>query len=168
MVCVTSLALFKSILVIDVLTQTFWHPAHCCVWLFSHQGFTIVTTQRSRPHTFRTAQSFPSGTAEAACLASLARTQSLWVSHVLAHMALLFNGIPQFCWSHHSYYFIIRLGVFHQYWRLSRPPAPLPAGCGSACSSPAVWWSREAAWNHVCSGTVWWGFGHGLPLHIGG
>lgn len=45
-------------------------------------------------------------------------------------------------------------------------PVPLLADCRSASSWPAVWWSGEATWHNICSGTIRWGLGHGLPLHI--
>lgn len=67
---------------------------------------------------FRMARSSPSGMAEAACLASSARTRSLWVRDMLSHTALLFNRIPQFWRSCHSYHFIKRRSVFCPYWRL--------------------------------------------------
>lgn len=51
---------------------------------------------------------------------------------------------------------------------LSFLPVPLLADCRSECSRPAVWRSSEATWHNICSGTIRWGLGHGLPLHISG
>lgn len=132
--------------------------------VFSYQGFITATTQRSRAHMSRMAQSSPSSMERAACLASSVGTLSLWVWETLSHsITKLFNCISQFWWSHHSWH---SFEAFIVYWPFPLIPLAWIAGCRSVCAWAAVWRSGEAARDHVCSCTIRWGAGHGLPLNI--